>query len=652
MGGVRFSIYQGGWEMEFQFKYTLWERVYFVSRAVILNLFRTKKVLLLIGVAWLMMGVLPDFLLFVSGSRNAGLYGAWFVLPGMALFISVLVLLSILFNLVILRQQLKEERRICIKDGTVFSETPESKATAEYLCKTIKTVKVSGPLIWLELPLARQSAQYLLIPTREFSSRWELDHFLEYFQRQQNMEPALEPNSVRQIQQAEWHVEFNLDSDAWISVNAQILEIKRGRLLGHSFEYGLLKIVELIVLVGFFVLTVARGDSVNMVSLIFIFVFAAVINQCISRRPIKEADIRRQQKWGQLREDVIGNWELFFNEEEIDYVLPSASGRMMWSQMKWLAESDEWLFMLTPKGQAVLYFEKALLGGNNRRLEFVAFCQAHGLEYKRVHPVVEKESSPLIIRMIKIFAVIIGIVMITIVAMFVAAFVRFARGEVTHENQKQAVETTTPYVFYPGKYEHYVSLEEQVKVLRFLGFRISEEAIDNQKEWMEDWPKARVWVEGYPYASLLTEVGYPKWNTETWEVESYSDQAYWFDFEGYDVSSDYIQLLAGINALSGGDFSITEMATDDSQVDWEKGTGVMTVEFKLNGTAYTYPAKMHNDWLDEGILSYVGQLFDKEQVPGRLYVMGDNGQGAILFYRESAWAREFKRKTGLNLLSE
>lgn len=651
MSGIRFSIYQGGLEMEFQFKYTVWERVYFVSRAVILNLLRTKKVLLLIGAAWLMMGVSSDFLLFVSGNSDAGLYGAWFLLPGLILFLSVLVLLTILTNLVVLRQQLKEERKIYIKNGVIFSEMPESRTTAEYLCKTIKSVKVSGPLIWLELPLARKSAQYLLIPTREFGSRWELDHFLEYFQRQQNIEPVLEPNVVRQIQQAEWHVEFNLDSDAWISVNTQVAAIKKSRLLGHSFEFGFLNIVGLIVIVGFFVLTVVRGSSVDVMMLIFILVLAAAIYLYTMHRPIKEADIRRQLKWGLLREDVIGPWDILLNEEGIDYVLPSASGQMTWNQMKWLAESDDWLFMFTPKGQALLFFEKALLGGNNKRLDFVAYCQERGLEYKRVHPAVVKKSTPLKIRIIKAFAVIIGIVVILFVGLLVTASI-FAIKEAPQETQKQLVEATTSYVFNPGEYEHYVSLEEQVKVLRSLGFRISEEAIDNQKEWMEDWPEARTWVEGYPYTSLLTEVGYPKRNTETWEVESYSDQAYWFDFEGYDISSDYIHILEGINALSGGDFLITEMATDDSRVDWEKETGVMTVEFKLNGTAYTYQAKMHHDWLDKGILSYVGQLLDKEQVPGRLYAMIDNGQGVILFYRESAWAREFKRKTGLTLMRE
>jgi len=62
-------------------------------------------------------------------------------------------------------------------------------------------------------------------------------------------------------------------------------------------------------------------------------------------------------------------------------------------------------------------------------------------------------------------------------------------------------------------------------------------------------------------------------------------------------------MLNGINALSGGAFSITEVTTDDSRVDWEKGTGVMMVEFKLNGTAYSYSAKKHNDWLAQRNLS-------------------------------------------------
>lgn len=409
--------------MEFRFRYTVWERVYFASRAEILEMFRTKTILIFLGVAWLMMRMLPKFVLLVSGNSDARLYGTWFLVPGLALFLLVMVLLTILTNLVAFRQQLKAERRICIKDGMIFTEVLGSKATEEYLCKAITSVKVSGPLIWLELPLARKRALYLLIPTREFGSRWERDHFLEYFQQQQNIEPALEPNVVRQIQPTDWHVEFNLDPDAWISANVQAANLKRGRLLGYSVEDGILNIVGLIFLVGFFVVIVALGKPVDRVTLIFLFVLAVAIFQYTMRRPLKETDIRRRLKWGLYREDVIGSWEILFNEEGIDYVLPSFSGQMAWSRMKWLAESDDWFFMLTPKEQSVLFFKKELLGGNDKRLEFAAYCQARGLEYKRVHPVVEKKPSSPIIRIIKVFAVIIGIVVILFIGVFVTAFI-------------------------------------------------------------------------------------------------------------------------------------------------------------------------------------------------------------------------------------
>ena len=628
--------------MELRFKYTVWERVFFVSRATILELFRTRVVLILLGAAWLIMGVLP-------GNSDAGFYGAWLPLLGPVLFLLVVVLLAILSNLVILRQHLKEERTICIRDGKIFLEMLESKTTTEYLCKTVESVKVSGPLIWLELPLSRKNRQYLLIPTRKFDSRLERGHFLEYFQRQQNIEPTLEPDTVRQAQQAEWYVEFILELDAWISVNAQATAIRKRRLLGHSLHNCLSYFAIMVGLVGVLVLEVGRGESVDVAVLIFAGVFMVAICQYIMHQPVREDSLRRQQKWGLLREDVVGSWELFFNEEGIDYMHPSASGRMMWNQMKWLAESDDWIFMFTPKRQAVFYFEKALFENDNKRLDFVAYCQDHGMEYKRIRPMVEKKSPPLSIRVIKVMAVIMGMVVILFIGMLITILIRFAIKEVPYETQKQYVESTTSFAFRPELYKNYVPLDEQVAVLSSLGFRISEESVNQMKEWMEEWPESRAWVEGYPYTSLLAEVGAPEKNRETREVERYSDQAYWFDFEAWDISLDYIQMLNGINALSSGAFSITEVTTDDSQVDWEKGTGVMMVEFKLNGTAYSYPAQKHNDWLDEGIIVYVSQLIEEEDLDGHIYCTDDSGQGAILFYRDNAWADEFAQKTGITL---
>ena len=53
--------------------------------------------------------------------------------------------------------------------------------------------------------------------------------------------------------------------------------------------------------------------------------------------------------------------------------------------------------------------------------------------------------------------------------------------------------------------------------------------------------------------------------------------------------------------------------------------------------------------MDEGIIVYVSQLIEEEDLAGHIYCTDDSGQGAILFYRDNAWADEFARKTGITL---
>ena len=97
------------------------------------------------------------------------------------------------------------------------------------------------------------------------------------------------------------------------------------------------------------------------------------------------------------------------------------------------------------------------------------------------------------------------------------------------------------YVFHPGSYADYKPLADQVTVLEGLGFIIPEDVVVEMNRSMEEMPMARVWIEGYPYASLLSAIGMPEWDYEAWEIIRYSDQAYWFDWEGFNLDMDYVQ---------------------------------------------------------------------------------------------------------------
>lgn len=205
------------------------------------------------------------------------------------------------------------------------------------------------------------------------------------------------------------------------------------------------------------------------------------------------------------------------------------------------------------------------------------------------------------------------------------------------------------YIFDPTGCEDYLPFDEQLKVLEQLGFTVSKESINYLEEWMEASEYGKLYVEGYPYYELLMELGYQKYDQETWEVIEYSKQAYWLDFEGWDISTDYIEILKGVAAMSDGELEFTDMKEDIKDVNWDEGTGTIDVTFECNGNAYEFEANVMNDWIDADFIGFINDVLDKEGYTKNLYACYDGGQGNVLFYRDEAWALEFVSMTGIEL---
>lgn len=194
-----------------------------------------------------------------------------------------------------------------------------------------------------------------------------------------------------------------------------------------------------------------------------------------------------------------------------------------------------------------------------------------------------------------------------------------------------------------------IPVREQAEILRELGLEVSEETVELYETYIAEEPDLASYVEEWPFYELLMEAAAPERNSDTWEINRYSDQAYWFDFEGWDISTDYLEILRGVEAISGGALSFTELEVDDSRVNWEYGTGRILIRFCLNGEPHKYTAKMEHDWIDPNFLTYLMKLTGQVQSGKRLYVCSDMGQGCILFYRDSNWADRFMQKTGILL---
>lgn len=205
----------------------------------------------------------------------------------------------------------------------------------------------------------------------------------------------------------------------------------------------------------------------------------------------------------------------------------------------------------------------------------------------------------------------------------------------------------------PNDYPDYVALDQQRDILGELGFMVAEDEVERLRKAMEEDENSRIYTEGYPFYRLLTFIGMPKRDRETWKVVEYPEQAYWFDWEAMDVEGDYVDILRGVEKMSGGELSFGQIDVDSSRVDWEWGEGSIRLSFACCGKPFEIEVRVENDWLDPSVIEKLNQVIEQAGAVGgqvkRIYACDDGGQGTILFYRDADWARAFRQKTGITI---
>lgn len=138
---------------------------------------------------------------------------------------------------------------------------------------------------------------------------------------------------------------------------------------------------------------------------------------------------------------------------------------------------------------------------------------------------------------------------------------------------------------------------------------------------------------------------------ENWEIAGYSEEVFWFDFEGWDISTDYIEVLEGMKALAQGSSidSVKNIREDTDSVNWEEGSGEITVRLEWRGQEYFWQMDVEYDWIDGEVLGIFNSLLEQDGTAERFYATGDGGQGALVFYCAQDWAEKFENATGLEL---
>lgn len=149
-------------------------------------------------------------------------------------------------------------------------------------------------------------------------------------------------------------------------------------------------------------------------------------------------------------------------------------------------------------------------------------------------------------------------------------------------------------------------------------------------------------------AALLTELGSGKMNYETMEWTPSNNGVYSFDMEAFDLSKMYTNFLLGIQSLDSDEIQISDIVEDDTEADWDNGTGKIKVSFVFNGSSYSVNAQLRNDWFDLDFANAIGDIIVKDNK--RLWFTTDGYQECIVFFGDENWARRFSEQTGLELV--
>lgn len=533
-----------------------------------------------------------------------------------------------------------EKRSLRVEDGLLKCS---AGGAGEIPCGRINVVIKTRNLLMLGYAQSKRQLAWYPLPLRVFGSETELEQFLSLFGRPEEREAPWNTGEGQAQAGAVFSFVFQMDEEKWIRVYKEALMTVKAGTLGFPQDmktclgvYGTAYVVA--VLIWFF----KTGDHTPVFPAVLLLLFLYLLLYRWKADP--EKNIRRQIRNGGLQNDIYGNWELYLLEEGIVQIVAGRSRTFFrWEEFGWLVETPSVFYLFKKNKLQFIPILKEGIQSFEQAGAMCRFCEskgAAGMGGKRLKYLPGWFFGA-------------GLALLTAALFLSGIWLGYYRDRqrqaISGGNTGAAEEGWQEGTFNPADYPDYVPLDEQVRVLRSFDFPLTDSMTESARGMMQE-EITRIYIEGYPYTWLLTELGAPD-RDENGRITAYSEEVFWFDFEGFDISTDYIEVLEGMLALAGdGPLSdVTNIREDTGGVNWEKGSGSVKVMLEWNGLGYAWDMKAEYDWIDSNVLGILNELLALEQpdTPERFYVIGDNGQGALVFYCTAEWAEAFGKATGL-----
>lgn len=568
------------------------------------------------------------------------LYKPWMSLSLLGIILMSLALVILQNYFAVKPAFTEKERRIWLENGMLRTDAGEY---GEIPCISITVVKRSRHLLMLGHFRSKRQIAWWPLPLRVFADQREREWFLEQLRQPQPVqEQGNAEDEMRRQQEAIFTFSFPVDQEKWVQILAGAGELISAGTLGRSGEnrialafYGIM----VLFLIGFW--GFLTGGEFFAMLFFLLGLCLLVLLKVKNENPEKK--VRRQLRSGMIQNDIYGTWEVSVWEDGISQSVPgSLKSFWPWEMQGWLVETERIFYLFLKSKRGFLMIPKEAMESREQATAFERLCREKGVA---VVGGKKRKYVPGWIFTVCLCALIFGYLAVCVWMGF-----RDGRQKASEAPQDAAVvQEEWMQEFDPADYPDYVPLDEQVENLRALGFTVPDALVESVRDGMQE-SGMRAYVEGYPYTWLLSELGMPRYD-ENWEIIGYSEEVFWFDFEGWDIGTDYVEVLEGMRALAEGSplDSVENIREDTAHVNWEEGDGTVTVLLEWKGQEYSWPMDVEDDWIDGEVLGVFNCLLEQEKTAERFYATGDDGQGALVFFGTAEWAENFEKTTGMPL---
>lgn len=562
-----------------------------------------------------------------------------------AVMVMVMLLVSGIYQYTAIAKMLEGQPWcVWLQDGRLKVERGDY---SEVACHNIQFIRVTKHLLLLGYLQTVNRPAWFVLPLRIFENVQEQEAFLAQVRNPQDGFGAESAGTMGQelteaVPQEYMRFSYILNGERWVRLQKGAADILNSDSLGRPVRTRAMFIWGPVMAAACISAAYVVAGTLNWMLVCFCLAMTLwMILRIYYRDP--EKNIRKQLESPDMCARLCGQWQVSLKEKGISVSMPAGMMSFCsWESLAWLMETEKAFYLFHKDKKHFIIIAKESFVSWEQVDIFHRICMDKGLQKimaKKAH-YMPAWASWLMLGLI---------LLVSLLVLMLKIFQESGRGTGTDpEYGELVVEHKTSVSFVP---QGRVSLDEQVEILESLGIHVPQETADSVRDAMEEYDMYDM-VEESPYTVLLMNMGGPVYDEE-WNLVGYAEDVFWFDFEGIDIYTDYIEVLNGMLALAKDSplEGVCNIEENTDEMDWEQGSGTITVSVDWNGQTYLYDMEVYYDWIDEKVLGILNSLPGQEASQKQFYVTGDDGQGAIVFFCTPDWAEQFSHKTGLVLES-